>query len=105
MLRDAPGDREEAEEVLQKVEQAAEGNPLWEELIAVLRGRQTSDEYLSPLEGDDLAQACYYLGAKALVDGREEEAAEYFEEAADFVLHGHDEFDLARWHFRQLEAD
>ncbi|UCF33522.1 MAG: protein kinase [Phycisphaerales bacterium] len=105
MLRDAPGDREEAEDALQKVERAAEGNPFWEELIAVLRGRQTPDECLSPLEGSDLAQVCYYLGAEALVGGREEEAAEYFEEAADFVLRGQDEFDLARWHIWQLEAD
>jgi tetratricopeptide (TPR) repeat protein len=105
MLRDAPGDREAAEEILQKVEQAAQGNSVWEGLFAVLRGRQTPDECLSPLQGDDLAQVCYYLGAEALVNDREDEAAEYFEEAADFVLHGHDEFDLARWHLGQLEAD
>jgi serine/threonine protein kinase/Flp pilus assembly protein TadD len=104
MLRDAPGDGVAAEEALDKAEQAAQSDPRPQGLIAVWRGQQEADEYLSPLEASDRAQACYYLGAKALVDGREEEAAEYFEEAADFVLHGHDEFDLARWHLRQLEA-
>ena len=104
MRRGAPGDREAVGEALNKAEKAAEGNSFWKGLIAVWRGRQQPDEYLSQLKGDDRAQACYYLGAKTLAEGRKEEVVEYFKTAADPVLRGYDEFDLANWHLRRLQA-
>ena len=104
MRRGAPGDLEAAEEALNKAEKAAEGNADWEGLMAVWRGRQQPDEFLASVKGDDRAQACYYLGAKALTEGRREEVVEYFKNAADPVLRGYDEYDLANWHLRQIQA-
>jgi tetratricopeptide (TPR) repeat protein len=103
MLRRAPDDRPAAEKALAKAEQVAEGNAFWTGLLAVWRGQEAADDFLTPLEADSRAQACYYLGAKTLVEGRKEEAAEYFKKAAEPVLSGYDEFDLARWHLRRLK--
>lgn len=106
MLRDAPGDREAAEEVLNKAQQAARSDWRAQGVIAVWRGQRDAEEFLSSLKDPaDRAQAYYYFGAKALVEGRKEQAAEYFKKAADPVLHKWDEFDLARWHLRRLERE
>lgn len=106
MLRDAPGDREAAEKALDNAERAARPDRRAQGVIAVWRGQRDAEELLSSLKDpDDRAQAYYYFGAKALVEGRKEQAAGYFKKAADPVLHQWDEFDLARWHLSRLERD
>ena len=104
MRRGVPGDREAAEEALNKAEKAAEGDAVWKGLMAFWRGRQPPAEFLTSLKGYERAQACYYLGAKALTEGRREEVVEYFKSAADPVLRGHDEYDLAKWHLERLQV-
>ncbi|UCC32652.1 MAG: protein kinase [Phycisphaerales bacterium] len=106
MLRDARGDREAAEEALNKAQQTARSDRRAQGVIAVWRGQRGAEELLSSLRDQaDQAQAYYYFGAKALVQGRREQAAEYFEKAADHVLHQWDEFDLAQWHLSRLERE
>jgi len=105
MMRKAPGDSEAAEEALNKAEQAAQGHSQPQGLIAVWRGQREPDEYLSSLEATDRAQGSYYLGARALVEGRKEEAVAYFRGAAVRAFRGQDEYDLAHWHLRRLESE
>lgn len=103
MLRGAPGDREAAEKALVDAEHVARSDWRAQGVIAVWRGKRDAEEFLSSLKAPaDRAQAYYYFGAKALVEGRKDQAAEYFKKAADPVLHQWDEFDLAQWHLSRL---
>jgi tetratricopeptide (TPR) repeat protein len=101
-LRDLPGDREAAAQAFAKAELAARRDPVTEGLLAVLRGQREADDYIGSLEASDRTQSSYYLGAKALIEGRKKEAAEYFKIAATFRGRVDDEQDLAQWHLRQL---
>ena len=109
-LRDAPGDREAAAEAFKKAEVAAQdrpvtdpGRPVTEGLVAVLRGERAPDDYLGSLEASDKVRGSYYIGAKALVDDRKEDAAKYFKIASEREPREvNDEPDLAEWHLRRL---
>jgi hypothetical protein len=46
----------------------------------------------------------YYLGAKALVDGRAAEAEDWFKKCVAIGQNRTQEFDLARWHLERLAS-
>ncbi len=105
MLRGNPGDRERAEEALRAAGQAAT-HPFEERMLQVCRGEVTSDEAFLDVR-DDLLRCVsfYYLGARALVDRRHDDARLLFERCVSTGVHAQPEFDLAQWHLDRLAAD
>ncbi|MHC4066402.1 MAG: serine/threonine protein kinase, partial [Planctomycetota bacterium] len=109
LLRDGPGDRQAAAEALDEAQRVAT-DPLEIRMLDMYRGRLTADDVLAEATNDLLrCVTFYYLGAKALVDGRRDDAKSWFEQCRDTVLHrikqfDLPEFDLARWHLEQLAS-
>ncbi len=105
MLRGNPGDRERAEEALRAAEQAVT-KPFEERMLQVCRGEVTSDDAFLDVRDDDLrCVSFYYLGARALVDHRHDDARRLFERCVSTGVHNQPEFDLAQWHLDRLAAD
>ena len=79
-------------------------------MLEMFRGDLSAEDLLPHAENDVmLSVTYYYLGARALVEGRRGEAKTWFEQGGDTVLEsakGIDlpEFDLAQWHLEQLAA-
>lgn len=106
MRRNEPGDRSAADDALKKAEEAAKSDPRAEGMLAVWRGIKDPQEHLKSLKKEgDIAQAHYYTGVKALLEGKEKEAIHQFKLAAVPVFHGYNEFDLAQWHLQRLMED
>jgi len=103
MFRNGGGDKEAAEAALANAEQAAI-KPLEKDVVAVCRGTSEGQTALSEAKTPELqCGAYYYLGAKALVDHRLEEAAVLFKMSQDTQEHGLPEYNLAHWHLARLE--
>lgn len=104
MLRDAPGDRAAASKAFNLAEEAAAAQELAVGLMAMWHGERTVKEHLDSLtEANDRAQVHYFVGIKALVAGRKDEAVAHFRQAVDPpVLYQWGEFELARWHLQRL---
>ena len=104
MLRGNPGDRERAEEALRAAEQAA-SDPFERRMLEVCRGEVTSvDAFLDVREDDMRCVTYYYLGARALVDRRHDDAKRLFERCVGTGVVAQPEFDLAQWHLERLTA-
>jgi len=104
VLRDKPGDQEEADRAIHRAAAAAT-DPRAKGIVEVLRGHQDADTHLATLKRpDDIAQANYYLGVKALVEKNREDAIAHFRKADDPSLNDHVEYDLAQWHLARLES-
>jgi len=102
MLRGAPGDRERAEEALRAAERAVT-YPFEERMLEVCRGEVTTADAFLDVRDDDLrCVTCYYLGARALVDRRHDDARRLFERCLGTGVHNQPEFDLAQWHLDRL---
>lgn len=102
MLRGEPGDREKAEAALAAAQEAYTGKEFDIMIVDVCRGRVTADEMLSTATSDVMhCVAFYYLGAKALVDGRHAKARVWFQKCRDTDVHYLSEYDLAKWHLDQ----
>ena len=105
MLRGNTGDRESAETALATAGTAAR-RPFEAGLVELCRGRATADAVLGSAmnEGERFA-LFYYVGALALVEGRDSDARVWFQRCRDTGIHGGLEFDLAGWHLERLAAD
>ncbi len=105
MLRGNPGDRERAEEALRAAREAVT-DPFEERMLEVCRGEVTSDDAFLDVR-DDLLRCVtfYYLGARALVDRRQNDAKLLFERCVSTGVHNQPEFDLAQWHLDRLAAN
>ena len=106
MLRGGPGDQAAAEAALAAAQEATTGDAFDTMIVDACRGHPIADELLSIATSDVMrCVAFYYLGARALVDGRHAEAKAWFQKCRDTKVHDHLEYDLARWHLQQLEAE
>ncbi|MEE9128839.1 MAG: protein kinase [Phycisphaerales bacterium] len=109
-LRNGPGDREAAAEALAAAQEAAT-IPLEHKMLEMFRGDLSAEDLLPYAKNFVmLSVTYYYLGVRALVEGRRDEAKTWFGQCRDTVLQtgkGFDlpEFDLARWHLKQLAVD
>ncbi len=78
-------------------------SPLERQVLAICRGEGDSEAALAVARTD--AERCcvyYYLGSKALVDGRVDEARLLFQRALDAGAAETPESDLSRWRITQL---
>ncbi|MCH7591621.1 MAG: hypothetical protein IH989_02420 [Planctomycetes bacterium] len=113
MLRGDPGDRDAAKAALEQAEAALEADrgagtyAFDKKILDVCRGRLTTHEMVAEAGTNPLLRciACYYLGARALVEGRRPEAKTFFQDVRDTEIYTHLEYDLAKWHLQQLGAD
>lgn len=105
MLRGAPGDQEAAEAALAAAEDAAK-SPLQMKILSVCRGRAGEEEALvGATKNWGRCIAFYYLGVRALVDGRDDDAKRLFQRCQRTNAHKQFEFRLALAHLRKLGAD
>lgn len=105
MLRGHPGDREAADMALAAAWKAAT-SPFEAKLVDVCAGRATSDEVLADVATD--SQRClalYYLGARALVQGRRDGATRFFQLCLDTDQGIENEYGLSQWHLKHLAGD
>ncbi len=109
-LRNGPGDREAAAEALAAAQEAA--TSLFDhKMLEMFRGDLSAKDLIPYAENDVMRSVTYYcLGARALVEGRRDEARTWFGQCRDTVLQTGEgfalpEFDLAQWHLKQLAAD
>ena len=64
------------------------------------------DDVLPAIADDsERCVALYYLGARALVEGRREDATHFFQSSLDTDQRIEDEYWLARWHLKRLAGD
>lgn len=114
-LRGGPGDAEAAAVALAAAREAtAARKEPWDRLenaaSDLFAGRLTPDEVLH-LAPNPLVRSvtCYYVGVKALVDGRREDAATWFKQCRDGLRRlgkfSPPEYDLAGCHLEQLRAE
>ncbi len=102
MLRSGTGDKEAAERALALAEEVAE-DQLEKNLVAACRGTLDSQSALAAASTPRAkCMISYYLGAKALVDKRSNEARNYFEQCMQTQQDSRPEFELARWHLTKL---
>ena len=102
MLRGGTGDRKAADLALTLAERAV-GNPFEKSVVAACRGLSDGKAALAaPMHPNLQCCAYYYLGAKALVDGRTDEARALLQKSFDAGPNELPEFYLARWHLAQL---
>jgi len=105
MLRGDPGDRKAAEAALARAEEEAK-DVFEKTMIGVCRGHVAAEEALAAANTDKLrCWAYYYLGARALVEGRRTDAKALFQQCYDMGADKLAEHDLSRWHLQQLGAD
>ena len=105
MLRGDPGDRERAEEALQAAGKVVT-DPFEKRMLEVCRGEVTSADAFLDVRDDVLrCVTFYYLGARALVDRRHNDARLLFERCVSTGVHSQPEFDLAQWHLDRLAAN
>ncbi|MEE8154462.1 MAG: serine/threonine-protein kinase [Phycisphaerales bacterium] len=108
-LRNGPGDREAASAALAAAQEAAT-SPLEHKMLEMCRGDLSAEDLLPFAKNNVmLSVTYYYLGARALVEGRRGDAKTWFGQCRDTVLQtgkgfALPEFDLARWHLKQLAA-
>jgi tetratricopeptide (TPR) repeat protein len=102
ILRGGAGDREAAEGAL--AEALGPGtNPADRIYAEICSGQVTAQQALSRCKTNEQRFfTFYYLGAKALADGRRDEAKDWFGKCVSLPIHQFLEFDLARWHLEQL---
>ena len=101
MLAESPPARETADAALLRAREAT-GDARDIRIVDMVRGEVSPDQVLASAKSDlERAMACYYAGAKALVDGDRAQAVKWFQ-AYPAKLHDHLEFDLAKWHLEQL---
>lgn len=109
LLRDDPGDRQAAEEALDAA-QRVPTTRLEKKMLDMCHGRLTADDVLPEATSDLLrCVTFYYLGARALVEGRRGDARAWFEKCRDTALHkvkrfDLPEFDMAQWHLEHLNG-
>lgn len=97
------GDSEAASQAL--VEAASTADSFEKAVVETLRGNITPAQMQAQAKDDnERCGASYYLGVKALLENRNEEAISYFEKSASSNQHQLPEYDLARWHLRDLKA-
>ncbi len=105
MLRGQEGDRAAAIAELAAAREWA-SDPFASKIVDVCDGRVAPEAVIA--EETTKVLRCvtfYYAGAKALVDGKHEEARAWFERCRDTGAHGENEFDLAQWHLRRLAVE
>jgi tetratricopeptide (TPR) repeat protein/tRNA A-37 threonylcarbamoyl transferase component Bud32 len=97
-LRAAAGDREQAAAALAAADAAAR-TPLEIEVVAIYRDNSNGEAALAAAR-TDAERGCvyYYLGSKALLDGRAEEAHRLLQKTLEIGGGDMPESDLARWH-------
>ncbi len=102
MLRGEPGDQEAADAALATAA-AATGDPFDKKYVDICRGDLGPAEALAAAKTDDQRFFMnYYLGARALVEGRREDAKLLFEACVASPAYAYSEYDLARGHLRGL---
>lgn len=101
LLRGRESDRGAAETALAEAEKTA--NVFEKSLFSALRN-EISYEQLAPLarNKEELSCAEYYLGVKALIEGRKEDARSLFEASLERNLYKLPEYELARWHLSRF---
>jgi len=104
-LRGEPGDREAAATALAQAKSTTNEDPFDQLYVDICSGATAAEQALPKCTTDrQRFFAYYYLGAKALVDGRAAEAEDWFKKCVAVGIHQSQEFDLARWHLEQLAA-
>ncbi len=105
MLRDDPGDRDGAAIALVQAQSAETGDPFDQLYVNICAGAVAAEDALANCTSDrQRFFSYYYLGAKALVDGRPVEAGDWFRKCVACGTHQAQEFDLARWHLERLSS-
>ena len=103
MLRGEPGDQQAAEAALATAAAAETGDPFDKSYVDVCRGDLGPAEALAAAKTDDQRFFMnYYLGARALVEGRREDAKNRFEACVASPVYEYSEYDLAQGHLRRL---
>ncbi len=104
MLRGRPQDRQTAAALLAETKQKASTN--LERLMIGLTAGTVDAEKVLPRLGSPLlrAIASYYAGARALVEGRNEQAAKYLRAAVEGAPTDSPEWELASWHLHHSLA-
>jgi serine/threonine protein kinase len=106
MLRGGPGDAEAAATALAEAQRAQTGDPFDQLYAEICRGTVTPEAAMARCSTDrQRSFAYYYLGAKALVDGRPGDAADWFRKCVSTNEHRDAEYDLARWHLERLPSE
>jgi serine/threonine protein kinase len=106
MLRSAPGDAEAAAVALDQAKPARPADSFDQLYADICRGAVTAELALrQSLDERQRAYAHYYLGAKALVDGRPSQARDWFQKCAASGQHRYTEFDFALWHLKRIASD
>ena len=100
MLRGEPGDQQAADAALAAAET---DKPFEKKYVDVCRGDLGPAEALAAAKTDEQRFfMSYYLGARALVEGRREDAKGLFEACVAHPVHEYSEYDLARAYLRRL---
>jgi tetratricopeptide (TPR) repeat protein len=94
------GDRAAAGRALE--EAARSGDPKLMRVVSAIRGEIRPEELTGELTGESLLYALYYLGVNAFVDGRNEDAARWFDECRGLGYDHYMEHDLAGWHLARM---
>ncbi len=103
MLRGDPGDQQAADAALTTAATARTSDPFDKNYVNVCRGDLGPAEALAAAKTDDQRFFMnYYLGARALVEGRREDAKNLFEACVARPVYEYSEYDLARGHLRRL---
>jgi tetratricopeptide (TPR) repeat protein len=103
MLRDGPGDRDAAAAALALAAERITSDPMDRVCIGICAGSISADDALQAARNPrDRAFAYYYLGARALVDGRPVDAKVYFQKCRDLNVYTTDELAFAEWHLQRL---
>ena len=103
-LRNAPGDVALAEAALSATASRAQ-KPLEKAMLGVLRGTMEPDAALAVASHDSLrCCALYYLGVRALIDGRTDDAKNFFQQSRDTEQRGLPEYELAGMYLTKINA-
>lgn len=108
------GRTDEARQELSRSRRTVRDDPWLETVLAFLSGDVTAEELLAGVEADDLKRRCeayYYIGEMHRLEGRDEEAGEWFQRCLDTglkvdpdsILEPMSEYELSEWRLGRSE--